>query len=73
VRALYPHATSHFLGLNTHDVGMYDAPLEPGVVVTVEPGIYLAGEGIGVRIEDDVLITAEGCRVLSDALPRSLA
>lgn len=72
VRQYFPHATSHFLGLNTHDVGDYERPLEPGVVMTVEPGIYIAEEGIGIRIEDDVLITAEGIEILSDALPRTL-
>jgi Xaa-Pro aminopeptidase len=73
VRAYYPHATSHFLGLNVHDVGEYDRPLEPGVVMTVEPGIYIASEGIGVRIEDDVLVTPKGPKILSSKLPRDLA
>lgn len=72
IREYYPHATSHFLGLNVHDIGDYDRPLEAGVVLTVEPGIYIPQEGIGVRIEDDVLITPDGHRVLSNALPRSL-
>ncbi len=72
VRAYYPHATSHFMGLNVHDVGDYDRPLEPGLVLTVEPGIYIPAEGIGVRIEDDALITADGIEILSDALPAKL-
>lgn len=72
VRQFYPHAASHFLGLDVHDVGDYSRPLEPGMVVTCEPGIYISTEGIGVRIEDDVLITATGNTVLSDALPRRL-
>jgi Xaa-Pro aminopeptidase len=72
VRLYYPHATSHFLGLNPHDVGIYDMPLEPGMVLTVEPGIYIADEGIGVRIEDDVVITADGNTVLTVALPHDL-
>jgi Xaa-Pro aminopeptidase len=72
VRHYFPHATSHFLGLNTHDVGDYERPLEPGVVMTVEPGIYIPEEGIGVRIEDDVLITGDGIEVLSEKLPRTL-
>lgn len=72
VRHWYPHATSHFLGLNVHDVGDYGQPLEPGMVLTVEPGIYIPEEGIGVRIEDDVLITERGIKVLSNALPREL-
>ena len=72
VRQYFPHATSHFLGLNTHDVGDYERPLEPGVVMTVEPGIYIPEEGIGVRIEDDVLITQDGIEILSEKLPRTL-
>jgi Xaa-Pro aminopeptidase len=72
VRRFYPHATSHFLGLNAHDVGDYDRPLEPGVVMTVEPGIYIPAESIGVRIEDGVLITDHGIEILSDKLPRTL-
>ena len=73
VRYYYPHATSHFLGLNVHDVGDYDHPLDPGIVMTVEPGIYIPEEGIGVRIEDDVLITGKGIKILSDKLSRQLS
>ncbi|HWT56074.1 MAG TPA: Xaa-Pro aminopeptidase [Candidatus Microsaccharimonas sp.] len=73
VRKFYPHATSHFMGLNVHDIGDYSRPLEPGMVLTVEPGIYIPEEGIGVRIEDDVLITAEGYEVLTARLPRKLS
>ena len=72
VKKFFPHSTSHFLGLNVHDVGDYDRPLEPGVVLTVEPGIYIKREGIGVRIEDDVLITGGGMRILTDKLSRNL-
>lgn len=72
VRDYFPHATSHFLGLNVHDVGDYQQALVPGIVLTVEPGIYILQEGIGVRIEDDVLITRQGNRVLSGDLPRQL-
>lgn len=64
IRYYYPHASSHFLGLDVHDVGDYRAPLAPGMVLTCEPGIYIPEEGIGVRIEDDVLITETGNRVL---------
>lgn len=71
VRHFYPHATSHFLGLNVHDVGDYSRPLEPGMVLTVEPGIYIPAEGIGVREEQDVLITPDGNQLLTAALPRA--
>jgi Xaa-Pro aminopeptidase len=64
VRRYYPHAVSHFLGLDVHDVGDYRLPLAPGMVLTCEPGIYIPEEGIGVRIEDDVLITDTGNIVL---------
>ncbi len=65
LRDYYPHSTSHHLGLDVHDVADYSLPLEAGNVITVEPGIYITEEGIGVRIEDDVLITKTGIRVLS--------
>lgn len=73
VRRFFPHATSHFLGLDTHDSGDYDHPLEAGVVITVEPGIYIPEEVIGVRIEDDIVITDDGNTVLSQKLPQTLA
>ncbi|HYH35969.1 MAG TPA: Xaa-Pro aminopeptidase [Candidatus Saccharimonadales bacterium] len=72
VREFYPHGTSHFIGLNVHDTGEYDRPLEPGVVISCEPGIYIPQEGIGIRIEDDILITSRGNKVLSAKLPRQL-
>jgi Xaa-Pro aminopeptidase len=72
VRKFYPHATSHFLGLNVHDIGDYTRPLEVGMVLTVEPGIYVPDEHIGVRIEDDVLITENGYEILTARLPRHL-
>ncbi len=73
VRKYFPSATSHFLGINVHDVGDYSRPLEPGMVLTVEPGIYIREEAIGVRIEDDILITDTGNRNLSSRLPRSIS
>lgn len=65
VRRYYPHATSHFLGLDVHDVGDYSVPLEDGMVVTCEPGIYVPEEGIGIRLEDDVIITKKSIENLS--------
>ena len=64
------HGLGHHIGLNVHDPGEYCAPLQPGMVVTVEPGIYIPEENLGVRIEDDVLITESGHKLLSDRLPR---
>ncbi len=72
VRQYYPHATSHFVGLNVHDAGDYDLPLEAGVVITVEPGIYIQEEAIGIRLEDDVLVTDKGIKVLTKKLPLKL-
>ncbi|MEA2063436.1 MAG: Xaa-Pro peptidase family protein [Gemmatimonadota bacterium] len=62
------HYTSHFLGMDVHDVGSRDMLLKPGMVITVEPGIYISREALGVRIEDDVLVTGQGCRVLSSGI-----
>jgi len=84
-KPFYPHQTSHWLGLDVHDVGDYaqagrSRTLEPGMVLTVEPGLYFrpGGEagaarfaGIGVRIEDDLLVTSSGCDNLTGALPTS--
>jgi len=62
----YFHSVSHHLGLDTHDVdGGMGAVLEAGNVITNEPGLYIADEGIGIRIEDDLVITGTGCEVLS--------
>lgn len=63
----YYHGVSHHLGLDVHDIGDRDAALAPGMVLTVEPGLYIAEYGIGIRIEDDVLITEDGHEVLSAA------
>lgn len=73
IRKYYPHATSHFLGLDVHDAADYEIPFEPNMVITVEPGIYIPEEGFGVRIEDDVVIEKNGIRVLSELLPKRLA
>jgi Xaa-Pro aminopeptidase len=86
-RPYYMHSTSHWLGLDVHDVGTYRSggeprPLEPGMVFTVEPGLYVPAEdenapsrlrGIGVRIEDDVLVTETGAEVLTAAIPKAPA
>jgi Xaa-Pro aminopeptidase len=80
------HRTSHWLGRDVHDVGLYkvgDAPrpLEPGMVFTVEPGLYVPADaddvpaefrGIGIRIEDDVQVTPTGVEVLSAAAPKQI-
>lgn len=82
----YMHRTCHYLGMDVHDVGRYfidgkARPLDTGVVITVEPGIYVAENaegapeqyrGIGVRIEDDVLVTPEGGSVLTSDIPKSI-
>ena len=85
-RRFYMHRTSHWLGLDVHDCGAYvvdgaSRTLEPGMVLTVEPGCYIAEDeesvparwrGIGIRIEDDVLVTASGHEVLTSGIPKSV-
>lgn len=66
------HGLGHFVGLDVHDAGVYSAPLPVGAVFTVEPGVYIPEKGFGIRIEDQVLITADGYRVLSKDIPRKL-
>lgn len=65
----YYHGCSHYMGLDVHDVGERDTVLRPGMVLTIEPGLYIAEEAIGIRLEDDVLITAQGNEVLSKEIP----
>ena len=69
----YWHSVSHFLGLDVHDVGLYDKPVPAGTVLTIEPGLYIAEEAIGVRIEDDVLVTNTGSEVLSKDIMKEVA
>ena len=73
ISKVYYHSVSHFLGLDTHDSGCKDDKLEPGNVVTCEPGLYFKELGIGVRIEDDVLITNEGSEILSDGIIKEIS
>ncbi len=85
--AYYPHGTGHWLGMDVHDVGRYyqdeyknARKLTPGMVFTIEPGLYFGLDskaparfkGIGVRIEDDIVITQNGCRVLTAAVPKEV-
>jgi Xaa-Pro aminopeptidase len=70
---LLPHGVSHYIGLEVHDVGDYSRPFVPGVCFTVEPGLYESATGIGVRIEDVVVVTADGCEVLSSTCPKDRA
>lgn len=68
---LLPHSSCHYIGLEVHDVGAANKPLEPGVVFTIEPGLYEKATGIGIRIEDVVAVTADGYEVLSAGIPRT--
>lgn len=68
----YLHAIGHHVGLEVHDPVDPDLTLQPGMIVTIEPGLYIAEENIGIRIEDMILITEKGAEVLSASLPRTL-
>ena len=86
VKDFYIYTIGHWLGLDVHDAGAYKIenewrPLEAGMVLTVEPGVYIPEDcekvdpkwrGIGIRIEDDVLVTSTGCEVLSAAIPKQI-
>ncbi len=65
----FPHSVGHYVGLAVHDPGSQYADLEEGMVITIEPGLYFPEEGWGVRIEDMALVTADGARLLTAALP----
>ena len=70
----FMHGTSHYLGLDVHDYGLWDgSPMEAGMVFTCEPGIYIPEEGIGIRIEDDILITSNGYINLTKEIPKELS
>ena len=64
IKDLFPHAIGHFLGLDVHDVGDYTQPFQEGMVLTVEPGLYSKKYGTGVRIEDDIVVTKTGAKIL---------
>ena len=72
IRRVYFHNVSHHLGLDTHDASNREKPLEEGNIITVEPGLYFADLGIGVRIEDDVLIHESSSEVLSAGIPKEI-
>ena len=67
------HGIGHYVGLDVHDAGLRHEPLAEGMVITIEPGIYIPEEGLGVRIEDELLVTAKGSKLLTAELPRSAA
>ncbi len=68
----FMHGTSHYLGLDVHDYGLWDVPMQCGMVFTVEPGIYIPEEGLGIRIEDNIVITEGGHTNLTRAIPKEI-
>jgi Xaa-Pro aminopeptidase len=67
------HGLWHHIGLDVHDPADYTTPLKPGMIISNEPGVYLPDEGFGIRIEDDLLITKDGCEELTRAIPKKIA
>ena len=82
INKLFPHSIGHYLGLDLHDCQSisYEEPLQDGMIITIEPGLYIPYDqdypskyhGIGVRIEDDILLTADGCVNMTEAVPREV-
>lgn len=70
--ANFIHGFGHWVGLDVHDAGLYDKPIPVNAIFTVEPGVYLPDKGFGVRIEDEVMMTSSGYKLLTEALPRKL-
>ena len=68
-RKYYMHGTSHSIGLDVHDVGSFETPMQEGMVFTCEPGIYILEEALGIRLENDILITADAPNDLMKNIP----
>ena len=67
------HGLTHHIGLDVHDPADYSTPFAPGMIISNEPGVYLPDEGFGIRIEDDLLITAHGCEDMSREIPKTIS